>query len=480
MRTLAFQRVLGSGAFGAVYLAELSGDRGFRRTVAVKVLLSEHAQGSTFLARVRDEARLLGLLQDEHILEVIELAKVDGREAVLMEYVEGADLSAVIEGGTRAPPRAVAELGGTIAGALHHAHRARHPRTNEPLNVIHRDVKPGNVMITERGGVKLLDFGVARARFEARESKTGQFVLGTLNYMAPEYIVTGEVSPAADVYGLALTVWEIIVGDVFGQPRLKPDLHRVRLEESLARVPAPYAPLVPLLREMLAWEPRGRPDAGDVEKRLFAIADELRGAGLRAWAGEVVPPAVQRQRARAQDTCGLLGRSLPLQGPAGLGAADTFLVAPSVADELAPPPDPSASVSVARSRAAQLPGGGRAAGAAAPLSDVDDPTMFGRATAIPGPPRPPDGLRSAPSPDAPQEATLHSTNRPAFLDRPDAPRPAPPPPPPRTEPPRAPSPPSSRSTGTWIAIVAAVLIGGGLAATVVALIAAFFLYRSLG
>jgi serine/threonine-protein kinase len=261
---------------------------------------------------VRDEARLLGLLQDDHILKVLELAKVDGRDAVLMEYVEGVDLAAIVEMGTRPPPRALAELGGAIAGALDRAHRAVHPSTREPLNVIHRDVKPANVMVTDRGNVKLLDFGVARARFESRESYTGQFVLGTLNYMAPEYIVTGNVSPAADIYGLALTLWEAACGDVFGQPKLRQDLHEARVEERLQVISGTHAELVPVLRQMLSWDPQKRPDGASVERAFIAATDMLRGTGLRSWAGDAVPKALAKERAQAKDECGLLGRAFQL------------------------------------------------------------------------------------------------------------------------------------------------------------------------
>jgi tRNA A-37 threonylcarbamoyl transferase component Bud32 len=312
MRSLHFQRLLGSGAFGSVYLADLVGQRGFRRQVAVKVLLKDNAHGDMFMSRVRDEARLLGLLADDHILKVLELAKIEGRDAVLMEYVEGVDLAATVDGGFRPPPRALAELGAAVAGALHRAHRAVHPSSGEPLNVIHRDVKPANVMVTSRGSVKLLDFGVARARFESRESYTGQFVLGTLNYMAPEYIVTGEVSPAADIYGLALTLWESACGDVFGQPKLRQDLHVARVEERLEVISGTHAELVPILRQMLAWDPRARPDGAAVERAFIAAMDMLRGTGLRSWAGEAVPKVIAKEQGAARDEVGLLGRTIPL------------------------------------------------------------------------------------------------------------------------------------------------------------------------
>ena len=312
MRSLHFQRVLGSGAFGAVYLADLVGERGFRRPVAVKVLIEGQKNGEAFLARVRDEARLLGLLQDDHILKVLELANVEGRDAVIMEYVEGVDLAAVVEMGSRPPPRALAEMGSAVAGALHRAHHAVHPATGDPLNVIHRDVKPANVMLTDRGNVKLLDFGVARARFEARESQTGQFVLGTLNYMAPEYIVTGQVTSAADIYGLALTLWEAACGDVFGQPKLRRDLHDARVEERLQVIVGSHGEFVSVLRRMLAWDPASRPDGAMVEREFLTVTDRLQGTGLRSWAAEAIPQVLLHQRSAAKDACGLLNRSVTL------------------------------------------------------------------------------------------------------------------------------------------------------------------------
>ncbi|MSP55469.1 MAG: serine/threonine protein kinase [Myxococcales bacterium] len=389
MRALHFQRVVGSGAFGAVYLCDLVADKGFRRQVAVKVLQQDHPNSQMFMSRVRDEARLLGLLQDDHILKVLEIVAVDGRDAVVMEFVEGLDLAVLIEAKHRPPARALAELGGAIAGALHRAHTAVHPTTGVPLNVIHRDVKPANVMVTLRGGVKLLDFGAARARFEARESHTGQFVLGTLNYMAPEYIVTGEVSPAADVYGLALVIWEAATGEIYGQPRLKLEQHDARRHAHLGRLLPEYEPLVPLLGRMLEWEPLNRPDTSVVEQELVALADAMRGSGLRAWCASVVP-AMLAQRAPGADENGLVGRQVQLAETPGDEPSDRLGPALTPPAPAAPPDPPNTMAALGRPFPA---GGGAPAPTRVPVpeGEISQATPSPRPASAPGAPPPPPG-----------------------------------------------------------------------------------------
>lgn len=373
MRQLTFQRVIGSGAFGTVYLAELTGLRGFRRTVAVKVLLPGQADNEMFVSRVRDEARLLGLLHDEHILKVLELVQVGDRDAVVMEFVEGVDLAALLAAGQSPPPRALAELGAAVAGALSAAHTAVHPSSGEALNVVHRDVKPANVMVSDRGGIKLLDFGVAQARFAARESRTGQFVLGTLNYMAPEYVITGEVSPAADVYGLALTLWEAAVGEVFGQPKLKEEAHVKRVEQRLAQLSADHAELAVVLRPMLAWSPGSRPPAKQVEHQLVAAADRLSGKGLRSWADAMVRPAMEKLQREARDLVGLAGQTVPV--------ADAEEPAPSAPAPAAPPGPPEEYTMLNVKRPAFLD---VAPPAPSPRPDAPPPFLTGQRSVLPG------------------------------------------------------------------------------------------------
>lgn len=331
MRTLTFTETIGAGAFGTVYRAEMSTDQGIRRSVAVKIVLQDHADKEMFITRMRDEARLLGLLQDEHILKVIDLLQINERDAIVMEYIEGIDLSHAVAKKHLPPFRAIMEIGAMVAGTLERAHQARHPASGEHLGVVHRDVKPANVMLTSSGNLKLLDFGIAQAQFAARESNTGQMVLGTLNYMAPDYIITGEATPAIDVYGIGLTLFELTTGEIFGQPKLREDQHNKRLQDRLQLVEAQNSALASLLEQILHWEPEVRPSCGEVEHALLMLADEMRGPGLRRYAAEVVP-AVLSARGSAPDTERILGRTI------NMGAA---ILPDTVITE--PPADPTAS-----------------------------------------------------------------------------------------------------------------------------------------
>ncbi len=316
MRTLTFNRLVGAGAMGSVYHAELRTPGGFSRTCAVKVMKQAAADHEHFLARMRDEARLLGMLQDESVLGVSELVAVEGRDAVIMEFVEGVDLADIVEGlDNGVPPKALAELGAELAGTLYRAHGATHPNTGAPLAVIHRDVKPANVMITSRGSVKLLDFGVARAAFDSRESQTQGLVLGTLNYFPPEILAGQDPTPAVDIYGLGLTMWECAAAKQWGAPRVQQKRFNERVARRMSELPPNYSPLLPVLRKVFAWDPAERPDGKELEGMLLDAAENASGQGLRTWSRAVVPGLLkQRLALSVAEKDNLVGRTIQVQG----------------------------------------------------------------------------------------------------------------------------------------------------------------------
>jgi eukaryotic-like serine/threonine-protein kinase len=286
------------GGMGAVYRARYRDRADFEREVAVKVLRSDVGEHEELGRRLRDEARLLGLLRHPAIVRVDRLALLDGRWALVMEYVDGLDLRQLASV-LRVPAGVALEVVEVVADALASAGQAR-DTAGRLLGLQHRDLKPSNIMLTAHGEVKLLDFGVAQACFDGRESSTQALQLGTVDYMAPERLAGGEGSPAADVYSLGVVLWEVLAGERFGQTSpqlLEHRAHVQRAQRILAqRRPELEVGLVALLGDLLSWSPVERPSAAALVERA---AREVRAAAappLRSWCrselrGRRRPPA---------------------------------------------------------------------------------------------------------------------------------------------------------------------------------------------
>ncbi len=332
MRGASYQlmELLAQGGMGAVYLARYRDEAEFVREVAVKLLRRDVGEPEELGRRLRDEARLLGLLSHPAIVRVDRLALLDGRWALVMEYVEGLDLRQLAS--TLVVPTGVAiEVVEVVADALVHAGRAtdHHGRA---LGLQHRDIKPSNIMVTVHGEVKVLDFGVAQARFQGRESTTQALQLGTADYMAPERLAGGEGSPAADIYSLGVVLWEVLAGERLGQgsPQLVQHLSFVQGALHRLRPLHPHAPveLETLLEAMLAWSPLERPDAEAVVDRCALLARTLRDPRLRAWCR-----AELRPRSRPPPGAdGLVGSVLT---PGGAAASSSLDAEPSWDDRTA-------------------------------------------------------------------------------------------------------------------------------------------------
>ncbi|MCB9766530.1 MAG: serine/threonine protein kinase, partial [Alphaproteobacteria bacterium] len=288
---------IGVGGFGSVVRAELVGASGFRKYVAVKLLNVEDHRERELGRRLRDEARILALLRHRTIVRVEDLVRIEGRWAVVMEYIEGQDLRQVLNLGPL-PPKVAAEVCREVAMALTAAHRATHPDTGEPLSIVHRDIKPGNIRITPDGDVKVLDFGVARATFDTREATTRAVRFGSPGYMAPERF-DGEDLPASDVFSLGVVLYESLAGRRLGQPPVRPQPFDAHVEQALTVLqevrPELPGELVALLRDMLRYDAPERPDAHHVARGLRDMIAALPGPWLGDWAMNVVettiPPA---------------------------------------------------------------------------------------------------------------------------------------------------------------------------------------------
>jgi serine/threonine-protein kinase len=205
---------LRTGGMGTVFLGHRVGVAGFRRPVALKVIHPHLAQDPTFVRMFIDEALLASRIDHPNVVKVEELSCEDGVHFLAMEYVHGPSVAQIIRRLAESERVLRIELAvsivADIAAGLHAAHETRGD-DGELLGVVHRDVKPQNVLVSQTGHVKLIDFGIAKARGTANRSHTGS-IKGTLRYLAPEQARAGDVDRRADVYSLGITLWEMLTG----------------------------------------------------------------------------------------------------------------------------------------------------------------------------------------------------------------------------------------------------------------------------
>jgi serine/threonine protein kinase len=280
--------VLGRGGFGTVYRAELLGEGKFVRQVALKVMNPNlEAQGEV-ARRMRDEARMLGMLRHRAIVQVDGLVRLDDRWTVVMEYIDGIDLHAFRPNSIPVGP--ALEIVAEVATALNIAYETLGP-DDKPLKLVHRDIKPSNLLLTSAGEVKVLDFGIARANFDAREAATRSMVFGSPGYIAPERMdfIDG---PAGDVYSLGVVLFELVTGEAFGKAFAQPDRHAGLVAHAVERLRARMLPesLVDLVNRMTNYHGEQRPSAREVESACRDLRGPLGAPWLRDWAEAEVPP----------------------------------------------------------------------------------------------------------------------------------------------------------------------------------------------
>ena len=246
---------LGSGGTGVVYRAVH--DDG--EIVALKVLRSELAGDETFRKRFLREARAAQEVVDPHLVPVVDLGEADGRPYLASEFVEGGSLAARLAAGPLVQDELLRVAAGVAAG-LDALHRA---------GLVHRDVKPANIMLDDDGGARLTDFGLAKGRAYTVLTRSGQ-VLGTLDYMPPEAIKGEEATPASDVYSLGCVVYECVAGKPPFAGKGMFEIGMAHLEEEPPE-PCP-APLGWAVLQALRKDPADRPPTATAYSTMLRVA----------------------------------------------------------------------------------------------------------------------------------------------------------------------------------------------------------------
>ena len=271
------EELVGTGGMSTVFRAR---DLQLDRRVAIKILHEHYAADPEYLARFRSEARAVARLSHPNIVTVIDRGDDDGRQYIVFEHVDGENLKEFVVRSGRLPVGQALELTIAVADGLAFAHER---------GLVHRDVKPQNVLLNSEGEVKVTDFGIARSlHVEHGVTQTGT-VLGTGEYLAPEQASGKPVSPATDVYSLGVVLWELLTGEVpfVGENFVAVALRHVNEAppDLRERRPDVSPRLAAAVDRALAKDPAARFPS------MKVFAKELRACVAEAERG-VLPPAV--------------------------------------------------------------------------------------------------------------------------------------------------------------------------------------------
>ncbi|MFF0488249.1 serine/threonine-protein kinase [Nocardia sp. NPDC004068] len=270
---------IGTGAMGVVWRAS---DVRLRRTVAVKQLLLApgltRSQAVEAKMRAMREGRIAARLHHPNAVTVFDVAEEDGQPWLVMEFVDAPSLATLMREKGPLDPREVARIGAKVAAALAAAHEA---------GIVHRDVKPANILVADNGTAKITDFGISRAVGDVTVTSTG-FLAGTPAYLSPEIARGENPEPSSDVFALGSTLYAAVEG----QPPFGEGDNPLAVLHSVARAevtqPTRAGVLGPVLMALLAAEPGDRPSMREAQEALEAVA-EGRTPDLAPTATKVLP-----------------------------------------------------------------------------------------------------------------------------------------------------------------------------------------------
>lgn len=237
------------------------------RTVAVKLLKPQLASDSTLAERFRREAVAAANLNHYNIVTAYDAIEFEGRQALIMEFVDGKSLRELLDTNTRLESNLVQHIGASVCAALEAAHGQ---------GIIHRDIKPGNILLTKEGRVMITDFGIAKVLGEGGDLTSENIMMGTAKYLAPEQVKGDTLDERADLYSLGIVLYECLVGKVpfYGKNDTETALARLQREpRNITTLRSNVSPqLAAVVHRLLARDPRNRfRNAADVRLALSSV-----------------------------------------------------------------------------------------------------------------------------------------------------------------------------------------------------------------
>jgi eukaryotic-like serine/threonine-protein kinase len=204
-----------AGGMAEVFRGVAESLQGFKKNIAIKRILPALTKNKKFVAMFLDEARLSLVLQHANIVQVFDIAHTDDTYFIVMEYVDGVDLKAIMEWrrkiNRRIPIAHSLYMITEICKGLSYAHELLNPETGKPLGIVHRDISPPNVLISKQGEVKVVDFGLAKATSQIETTDPG-VVKGKMSYLSPEAARGEEVDASADIFAVGILLYEMLTG----------------------------------------------------------------------------------------------------------------------------------------------------------------------------------------------------------------------------------------------------------------------------
>ncbi|MFP4596853.1 MAG: protein kinase domain-containing protein [Persicimonas sp.] len=310
--------LIARGGMAEIYRATMPGIGGFEKTVAIKKILPHLAENEEFITMLKDEANILVSINHSNIAQVYDLGKIEDTYYISMEFVHGIDLSGVVKGlkrnGETVPIPHAVYIASCMCAGLHAAHTNTDKQGN-PLNIVHRDVSPHNVIISYAGDVKLIDFGVAKAAVKESHTQMG-VIKGKLLYMAPEQAMAKDLDGRADLFAVGLCLYKMLTHDLPFRGENEFQIYNNILSKEIVP-PRQLNPEVPeevnqIVMTLLQRDPDKRYQDGysakqDLERALHNVAPGYTVNRLSRFIEENFSRAGQKEQQDDQDISGPAG-----------------------------------------------------------------------------------------------------------------------------------------------------------------------------